>query len=407
MLIIAGYDPSGGAGVLADLKVCRELNINPRVVTTSIIPQNNLKVYEKYDLPIENIENQLKSIFEEYYIKWVKVGVVSGECIDLIVEYIKKYDLKVILDPVLESSTKYKFIENLDKYLELINSSYLITPNEKEYRVLKDYLSDYKNYILITGINDKLIKNNELIKEFYGVKLDRDVHGTGCVYSTAITSFLFLGYNLFESIEEAKKLAISSVIYAEKTKFGYNSNPKHINKEKILKNLYYALEYLRKINFSLIPEIGSNLAECLILPKSYEDIASLTGRIVKNKEEENKFYVCGRFKFGIRGHVSRLVLSANKINPSIRAGMNIKYSEELIEKLEDKFKVSYFDRKKEPKNVSTMEWGIKEALSRNKDADIVYDTGDIGKEPIIRVLGKDILEVVKKVEIIEDIYKKI
>ncbi len=399
ILIVAGFDPSGGAGIVADVKVCKELNINPKVVISSIIPQNNLRVYNNYPLSEENIKEQLKSVFEEFDIKYVKIGVISEECSKILLKYIKNYDLKIILDPVLYSSTNYKLIEISDSYLNLIKNSFLITPNNGEYNILKKYLNDdFDGYILKTGIDDVLIKNNKILKVFKGKKIDREVHGTGCVYSTAITSFLSLGYDLELAIKEAKRLTLSSIVYAEKTKFGYNSNPKYINRKKVKYNLLEAIEYLKKINFKLIPEVGSNIAECLFLPEGYKDVCTLTGRIIKNKKE-NSFYVVGEFEFGINSHITRLLLTANKLFPEIRACMNIKYDDKIINIIEEHFNVSYFDRKKEPKDGSTMVWGVKEALKdKKRPIDIIYDTGDIGKEPMIRVFGRDSLEVVKKVE---------
>ncbi|ENN95708.1 hypothetical protein J422_06466 [Methanocaldococcus villosus KIN24-T80] len=401
LLIVGGFDPISGAGISVDIKTANTLNIYTPSIITCTVPQTNKEVYEKFEIPEDNIKKQFKAVFEEFDIKIVKTGVLSKDAIDILVKYIKKYNLKVICDPVLSSTTGYNFIDVKD-YKKLFELSYLITPNKEEYEKIKDF--NLENYILITGIDDTLIKGNKKIYEFKGYKIDKEVHGTGCCYATAIACFLYKGYDLIEAIKEAKKLVLASVIYANKSRYGYNVNPTYINKEKVLKNLYYALKLLKKFNFSLIPEVGSNIAESLILPKDINDIASLTGRIVKNKE--NSFYIAGDFKFGVNGHIARVVLSASKINPKVRACMNIRYDEDLIDRLKDNFKITSFNRKDEPKNVSTMEWGVSVALKKDKEADIIYDTGDVGKEPMIRVLGKDAIDVVNKVKEIEKIYKK-
>ncbi|ACV24269.1 thiamine-phosphate synthase family protein [Methanocaldococcus fervens] len=411
ILAIGGYDPTGGAGISADVKTAHTLGVYCPTVITSIIPQNNKIVYEKFDLPAENIKNQFKAVFEEFDIEYVKTGVLTKPTINVLLKYIDKYDLKVICDPVLASTTKFSFVDEelMEKYVELFNKSYLITPNKEEYEKIMEFIKsrDLKIkdelYILITGVDDILKRSSKVINVFEGFRVDKEVHGTGCVYSTAITAFLSKGYELEEAIKEAKRFIISSVIYAKKTKLGYNSNPTYINKEIVIKNLSYAIYLLKKMKFTLIPEVGSNIAESLPCPKDFKDVAALTGRIIKNKL--GGFYIVGDVEFGASEHIAKIILSANKFNPEIRACMNIKYDEELIKLVKDKFTVSSFDRKEEPPNVSTMEWGTKIACERFGGVpDIIYDKGGVGKEPMIRVLGRDAVEVVKKVEIIQKTY---
>ena len=411
VLVIGGYDPTSGAGISADVKTAHTLGVYCPTITTSIIPQNNKMVYEKFDLPAENIKNQFKAVFEEFDIKYIKTGVLTKPAIDILLKYTNKYDLKIICDPVLASTTKFSFVDEdlVKKYIKLFNRSFLITPNKEEFKKILNFAKNNNLeirddlYILVTGIDDVLMKNSKIINTFKGFKVDREVHGTGCVYSTAITAFLSKGYDLEDAIKEAKRFVLSSVIYAKKTKFGYNSNPTYINKEKVIKNLSYALYLLKKMDFTLIPEVGSNIAESLPFPRDFKDVAALTGRIIKNKL--GGFYIVGDVEFGASEHIAKIILSASKFNPEVRACMNIKYDEELIKMLKDRFTVSSFDRKDEPPNISTMEWGTKFACEKFGGVpDIIYDRGGEGKEPMIRVLGKNAIEVVKKVEIIQKLY---
>ena len=372
VLSIGGYDPTGGAGIVADAKTIKTLDCNPLTVATSIIPQNNLKVYNKIDLPKEEIENQMESIFEDFDISIVKTGVLNNDTIDLILKYQKEYNFKIICDPVLKSTTGYDFVDDklISKYFELFKKSYIITPNKDEYDIIKSFKNDLKNnYMLITGIDDKLLFNNKELRIFKGKKLNKEVHGTGCVFSSAIASFIAKGYDIVHAIGEAKKVVLCSVIYAQKTKYGYNSNPTYINKESVIKNLNYAIYLLKKMDFEdFVPEVGSNIAEGLILPKSYKDIASLTGRIIKNKLggtvnngiKSERFYVVGNIEFGASEHIAKIILAASSYDPRIRSCMNIKYSEKLIDVLENGdggFTSSSFDRRDEPPNVSSMECG--------------------------------------------------
>ncbi|ACX73534.1 Phosphomethylpyrimidine kinase [Methanocaldococcus vulcanius M7] len=414
ILAIGGYDPTGGAGISADMKTAHTLNVYCPTITTSIIPQNNKMVYEKFDLSENNIKNQFKAVFEEFDIEYVKTGVLTTTAINVLLKYIDKYELKVICDPVLASTTKFPFAnkELLAEYIKLFNKSFLITPNRQEYNEIINFTKNNKLKIkddlniLITGINDILLKNSKIIKTFKGFRINREVHGTGCVYSTAITAFLSKGRNLEEAIKEAKKFTLSSIIYSKKSKLGYNSNPTYISKETVIKNLNYALYLLKHMNFNLIPEVGSNIAESLPIPKDFRDVAGLTGRIIKNKL--GGFYIVGDVEFGASEHIAKIILSASKFNPEIRSCMNIKYDEELIKILQDKFTVSSFDRKDEPPDVSTMEWGTTLACEKFGGVpDLIYDKGGEGKEPMIRVLGRDAVEVIKKVEVIQKIYNSL
>jgi hydroxymethylpyrimidine/phosphomethylpyrimidine kinase len=93
-----------------------------------------------------------------------------------------------------------------------------------------------------------------------------------------------------------------------------------------------------------------------------------------------------------------------KFDPEYCSAMNIRYSKENVAQLEVKgFLIGHFDRRLEPKRVkekegSSLEWGVGEVLRRMKKVpDFIYDEGDIGKEPMIRVLGRNPEEVVQKV----------
>ncbi|WP_292460734.1 bifunctional hydroxymethylpyrimidine kinase/phosphomethylpyrimidine kinase [Methanothermococcus sp.] len=426
VLSIGGYDPTGGAGIVADAKTIKVLGCNPLTAITAIIPQNNLKLYNKIDLPKEEIENQLNAIFEDFEVSIVKTGVLNNDALNLILKYQKEYDFKIICDPVLKSTTGYDFIDNelIAKYFKLFEKSHIITPNNEEYSIIKNFdeyekLKNNNSYILITGTDDRLLYNNKELRIFKGKKINKEVHGTGCVFSSAIASFMAKGYDIVHAIKEAKNVVLSSVIYANKTKYGYNSNPTYINKERVIKNLNYAIYLLKKMDFEdFIPEVGSNIAEGLVLPKSYKDIAALTGRIIKNKlggianngMSSERFYVVGDIEFGASEHISKIILAANSFDPKIRSCMNIRYSKKLVNILENEdcgFTVSSFNRKDEPENVSSMEWGTKFACEKFGGApDIIYDRGGDGKEPMIRVLGHDSVDVIKKVEMLIKIYNK-
>ncbi|MHC1624922.1 MAG: thiamine-phosphate synthase family protein, partial [Methermicoccaceae archaeon] len=155
----------------------------------------------------------------------------------------------------------------------------------------------------------------------------------------------------------------------------------------------------------LIPEVGTNIVMCTYGAREEEEVAAVSGRIVRyplleeSREGERSSYVpraCGDVWLGGSGHMARAVLAAHAIHPAIRSAINLRSSPELIRKCESLgMKVVHFSRRDEPEDVSTMEWGVSHALSEGV-ADVVYDLGDVGKEPMVRLFGTRALEVAKR-----------
>lgn len=395
ILLVGGYDPTGGAGIVADVKTVEVLGCNPLTVITSLIPQNNKRVYSKVDLPRDVIEDQLQAIFEDFQVSTVKTGVLTGDAIDILLDYQREYNFKIVCDPVLRSTTGYTFIdeETLEKYFELFKKSLLILPNSQEYNIIRQskYFKDLEkgdNYILITGIEDKLLYKGKIIRRFRGRKIDREVHGTGCVFASAVASFIAKGYNIMDAIEEGKRVVLASVIYATKTKYGYNSNPVYINRERVLKSLYYALHLLREIDLQhLIPEDGFYFGECLILPRSIEDVASL--RITGKGTVE---YV----KFGVPNIISKMIITINYYDPKVRSAMTIRYSSDILEVL----RKCGFTLFSDDMEIRGIEESVKVACERfDRVPDVIYF-----RDKIV-VFGENGTDVVKKVERVCEVLK--
>jgi len=147
-----------------------------------------------------------------------------------------------------------------------------------------------------------------------------------------------------------------------------------------------------------IPEVGLNIGYALPEAKTYEDICAVNGRIVKIK---NGSIRCGCVDFGVSKHVASIILASMNSNPRFRCAINLRYSKNNLERCRKSgFDIGSFDRKDESEDVkSTMEWGTGEAIGKfGSVPDAIFDDGGVGKEPMIRVLGKNPSDVVKKVE---------
>ncbi|MCQ8893907.1 MAG: phosphomethylpyrimidine kinase [Methanolinea sp.] len=158
-------------------------------------------------------------------------------------------------------------------------------------------------------------------------------------------------------------------------------------KEEVLKQLREALARLVEgMDPVLVPEVGSNIAYALRGARSPGDVAAVEGRIVRLR---GRVHPVGPVAFGASDHVARIVLTAMKFEPSVRCAANIRYSPGFIPVLEGMLlSVCSFDRAKEPPGVKTMDWGVA-SCCRDGVPDVIYDTGAVGKEPMIRILGEE------------------
>uniref|UniRef100_A9A924 Phosphomethylpyrimidine kinase n=1 Tax=Methanococcus maripaludis (strain C6 / ATCC BAA-1332) TaxID=444158 RepID=A9A924_METM6 len=390
ILTVGGFDPTGGAGIVADVKTIKELNKNPISIITSIIPQNNNKVFLKRDLPKEEIKAQFDAIFEDFEVNWVKTGVLTNDSIDIILEFKKKYNFNIICDPVLKSTTDFEFSGDvfIKKYLEFFKECFLITPNLKEFEVIEKMfeksefnLKDIN--LLVTGKTDILKIDNKNIK-ITGKYVEKEVHGTGCTYSSAIACFLSDEMNIEDSIKSAKEFVLGSVVYAEKTKFGYNSNPIFINKESVEKNLFYALNLIK--DMKLLVKTDFKIVESILLPKNYSDLGII------NED--------GKIEFGLSNDISEILLNLKEFNPKIRACTKIECDELIVEKLKNsKISMCLIDNLEKNSIIS--------AFTNCANSDKIYP--DIlyikEKKPILIIFGNNSVEIAKKLEKIEKIIK--
>ena len=151
----------------------------------------------------------------------------------------------------------------------------------------------------------------------------------------------------------------------------------------------------------LIPEVSSNLGYALPQAEGIGDVAAFPGRIIRFKDS---VATQSGPEFGASQHVANIILTVMKFDPDYCSAMNIRYSKKNVAQLKRRgFLVGHFDRRYEPKLVkqregSSLEWGVGEVLKKMKRIpDFVYDEGDVGKEPMIRVFGRNPMEVVNKI----------
>ena len=151
------------------------------------------------------------------------------------------------------------------------------------------------------------------------------------------------------------------------------------------------------LDATLLPEVGTNMGYAVLGALEPDEVAAFDGRIVRCGTRAKRI---GCARFGASKHVARIVLAMASKDPDARCALNIKYSEDNLAMCRKaKLSIASFDRAKEPKGVSSMTWGVLDAIDRRGSVpDIIFDRGGMGKEPMIRLLGRSPQEVLFKLE---------
>ena len=434
VLTIAGSDSGGGAGIQADLKAITLLGGYGMSVITALTAQNTTGVRAIHEVPARFVEAQIDAVLSDIGADAVKTGMLANvEIIEVVARKIKQYRMKkVVVDPVMvakggASLLRKEAEEALIK--RLIPLSLVVTPNLHEASVLTGLkvrtLEEMKRaarrifemgprYVVIKGGHLReeaidLLFDGKSDAEISGQRIDtKNTHGTGCTFASAIATFLARGEEVTEAVRKAKifiTLAIQSSLPLGKGTGPTNPSAyllREMERYHVLQDLKEAMEVLKRERVGgLIPEVSSNLGYALPGAEGIEDVAAFPGRIVRFKDTLASL---ADPEFGASHHVAKIILTVMHFDPEYCSAMNIRYTKESIAGLRRKgFTIGHFDRRQEPKRVkekegSSLEWGVHEVLSRLKKVpDFIFDEGDVGKEPMIRVLGRNPQEVVKKV----------
>lgn len=224
-LSIAGFDPSAGAGVLADIKVFEANKVYGLGVSTSITFQNENEFAGVEWLTMDSICRQIELVKKNKKIGFAKIGLIENfEILDQIISYLTSCipNLKIIWDPILKASAGFDFHKKINVQLleNICKRIYLVTPNIPEALLLGNYndainnitlLKSYCNVYLKGGHSEENKGRDFLFttegKQFSFRAKQKNVfpkHGSGCVLSSAITANLAKGYHLHAACLRAK-----------------------------------------------------------------------------------------------------------------------------------------------------------------------------------------------------------
>ncbi len=220
-LAVAGSDPSGGAGVAADLATFAALGVHGTAVITAVTAQNTVGVQGIHPVPADFVARQLDSVLDDLPVGGVKTGMLANRHIITVVgDYAAAGKLpNLVVDPVMVSSTGARLLEPEAEalYLELLEHAVVATPNTREAGVLEEASGRARpsgpgpvgpGWLVVTGeatATDR-IHHRGTWTEISAETIDTaNDHGTGCTFSAAVAAGLAAEVEPMDAILAAKK----------------------------------------------------------------------------------------------------------------------------------------------------------------------------------------------------------
>jgi len=249
VLVFAGTDPTGGAGLQADILTLASMGCHPLSVVTAVTVQDTVGVDDFLPIDPEWIVDQARSVLEDMPVAAIKIGMIgSVEAVAAIAEVVSDYpDIPLVLDPVLTSGRGDPLAneELLDALRDLLlPQTSILTPNSLEARRLAEdpdaeddepELSECARrlidmgaeYILITGaheqgaqVSNTLYNTRGIVHRLNWDRLPGSYHGSGCTLASAVAALLALGQDIAEAAKEAQEYTYQTLKNAHRPGMG-------------------------------------------------------------------------------------------------------------------------------------------------------------------------------------------
>ena len=244
VLLFSGLDPSGAAGVSADIETINQFGVTPLPIITTLTAQNTQRVLSLESTKSSLLELQFKLIDEDISFNTVKIGLLGSPYqVKVISKLLRdRRGVNIILDPIISSSTEHvlssnEMIDAIKK--ELIPLCLILTPNLAELNALAPGLTEESAisslncpWVLLTTsdsseiqVEHRLYHDSNLIRKFTYKKLAGQYHGSGCTLSSAIAALVALDVPVEDACEKALDYTYQSLLSAKKVgKMQYHPN---------------------------------------------------------------------------------------------------------------------------------------------------------------------------------------
>ena len=219
VLIIAGSDSGGGAGIQADIRTVTLLGGHAMTAITAITAQNTLGVQGVHPVPTDMVIGQMESVISDIGVDAVKIGMIgSAQIAAAVAERLAMLDgVPIVFDPVMVASSGSVLadVATVAAFERLMAFATLVTPNIPEPAALggEEIAIRFATHVLAKGghgegpmLTDRLIGPRGVVKAWSNARIDtRHSHGTGCTLASAIATGLGQGWDMIDAIERARK----------------------------------------------------------------------------------------------------------------------------------------------------------------------------------------------------------
>jgi hydroxymethylpyrimidine/phosphomethylpyrimidine kinase len=437
ILVIAASDSGGGAGIQADVKAITLCGGFAMTAITALTAQNTQTVNAVLPIPVEFIVQQIDTVMQDIGADAIKTGMLfSADIARTVARKIKEYCIaSVVVDPVMKAKGGAPLLQQsaIEAVItELFPLAHVVTPNLDEASLLCGFSVDSidtmkaaAQKIQAMGPQTVVIKGGHLagdcidlfydgesFSEFAAPRIETaNTHGTGCTFASALAAKIALGFPLPAAVKLAKEFVQEAISHSLPLGKGHGPTDPFAaiaRSAGLWENtaaLQDAFHKLRDARIGhLIPEVQSNLGYALEGAATPEDVVAFPGRIVRLRDS---IAAVSCPQPGASRHIAKIILTMVRYDRRYRSAMNIRYSTDIIERCRTRgLRVAEFDRRDEPQGVkelegATLEWGTNMVLSQSKTIpDIIFDTGDADREPMVRVLGTAPLDVADKIILI-------
>jgi len=243
VLVFSGNDPTGGAGLQADIETLISLGCHPAPVVTALTVQDTIGV--KHYSPVETglVIAQARAVLEDMPVAAIKAGMLGGaDNVTALAAILQDYpEVPLILDPVLASGRGDPLAD--DSLVEalvslLVPEALLITPNILEVMRLapdadnvdaaaQELMSLGCNYVLVTGthastpeVENRLYGNRRLLESYSWERLPYEYHGSGCTLAAACAATLAHGMDILEAAAEAQDFTWQALAHGHRLGMG-------------------------------------------------------------------------------------------------------------------------------------------------------------------------------------------